>query len=70
MNCGSSWETFILLDLRSRNRPGDEVNNIIFNEFIDQLGLLEFSLKERYFTWSNIMFTSSNNAAKVCGTIP
>jgi hypothetical protein len=56
----------------NRNLPGGDVNDMfLFNEVIDQLGLLELPIKGRAYTWSNMQqtplleqldwfFTSSN----------
>jgi hypothetical protein len=56
----------------NRNLPGGDINDIfLFNEVIDQLGLLELPIKGRAYTWSNMQqtplleqldwfFTSSN----------
>src|ERR1041384_2466831 len=38
-----------------RNRPGGDINDmLLFNEAINNLGLVELPLKGRQFTWSNM----------------
>ena len=41
--------------LEDRNRPGGDINDmLLFNEAINNLGLVELPLKGRQFTWSNM----------------
>jgi hypothetical protein len=43
------------ISLSDRNKDGGNMNDImIFNEIINNLGLMEIPLKGRKFTWSNM----------------
>lgn len=45
----------LLRSLDNRNKPGGNVNDMLFsNEVIQRLGLIEIPLKGRNFTWSNM----------------
>jgi hypothetical protein len=37
-----------------RNKPGGNLNEMLFNEAVSNLGLIDIPLKGRKFTWSNM----------------